>query len=111
MSTLYDRARALMEMRRRRDTILGHDLFGEPAWDILLDLYTSEVEGKQVKLSALGLLAGIAPTTMMRWTAVLVNRGLINRSSDDRDQRIRIVSLSDAGRARIEQVLMHSSDS
>lgn len=107
MSAYYARARALMDMRRRRDTILGPDLFGEPAWDILLDLYTSEAEGKQVKLSALGLIAGIAPTTMMRWTAILLNRGLITRSFDDRDQRVRIVTLSDAGRDRIEQVLAH----
>ena len=108
MSAFYTRAKALIEIRRRRDTILGQDLFGEPALDILLDLYTSEAEGKQVKLSALGLLAGIAPTTMMRWTAILLDRGLITRSCDERDQRIRIVALSDAGRARIEQVLAHS---
>ena len=110
MSALYERARALIDLRRKRDSFLGHDLLGEPAWEILLDLYTAVAEGKQVKLSALGLLAGIAPTTMMRWTAILFDRGLITRSPDERDQRIRIVALSDAGRARIEQVLAQSPD-
>lgn len=32
----------MMEMRRRRDGHFGRDLFGEPAWDLLLELYLAE---------------------------------------------------------------------
>ena len=41
------RARKIYEDRRSRPSIFGNEeLFGEPAWDILLDLYIAHVEGK-----------------------------------------------------------------
>lgn len=36
----------LFRMRRRRDALLGAEQFGEPAWDMLLDLFTSECRGQ-----------------------------------------------------------------
>ena len=32
-------ARRLLEARRKREEMLGADLFRDPAWDILLDLF------------------------------------------------------------------------
>ena len=46
-------ARAAYATRRRRSTIFGDsELFGEPAWDILLDLYIAHVEDTPVSVSS-----------------------------------------------------------
>ena len=42
----YRLAQALYNLRRKRDSALGpRRIFGEPAWDILLDLYIASKRG------------------------------------------------------------------
>src|SRR3546814_2710192 len=35
--------------RRRRDSLIRYDLFAEPAWDMLLDLYIEQHRGQPVR--------------------------------------------------------------
>src|ERR1700748_1568816 len=46
-------ARFLLETRRRRNGVFPNVEFGEPAWDMLLDLYLQHVEGRRVCVSSL----------------------------------------------------------
>ncbi len=64
-------AREIYKARRLRDAVLPR-LFGEPAWDILLDLFASEAEHIDVSVSSACLAAGVPATTAHRYLIELV---------------------------------------
>lgn len=105
-STLLALARHAYWLRRQRAAIFGgDDLFGEPAWDILLDLYIAHGDGKQVSVSSACIGSASPPTTGLRWLAVLADKGLILRENDAADNRRIMVRLSDQGIAAVERFL------
>lgn len=104
MPPLAQRAAAILELRRRRDAQLGN-LFGEPAWDILLGLYVAAWKGRKIAASAVGLEAAIAPTTALRCLATLERYDLVKREPDCGDQRRVWILLSPRGIDRIERLL------
>jgi DNA-binding MarR family transcriptional regulator len=97
-------ARALQRERRQRDTVFALPLFREPAWDILLDLFTSASEGKRVTISSACVAAAVPPTTALRHLGKLEALGLITRR---REKNLRIVylELSDLGRTKMAAAL------
>ncbi|MCK0128452.1 winged helix DNA-binding protein [Erythrobacter sp. F6033] len=91
-------ARNLYTTRRKRESIFGNtELFGEPAWDILLDLYVAHAENKKVSVSSACIGSASPSTTGLRWLGILAEQGLITREHDPEDQRRVLVRLSDAG--------------
>jgi hypothetical protein len=91
-------ARKAYAARRRRGAIFGnHDLFGEPAWDILLDLYIAHVERKDVSVSSACIGSASPPTTGLRWLGVLAEHDLVLREHDPFDQRRVLVRLTRRG--------------
>lgn len=91
-------ARKVYSLRRKRSLVFGnHELFGEPAWDILLDLYIAEDEGKPVSVSSACIGSASPPTTGLRWLGILAEKGLIVREHDPEDQRRVLVRLTDKG--------------
>ncbi|MDE2442650.1 MAG: MarR family transcriptional regulator, partial [Betaproteobacteria bacterium] len=44
-----------LKARRLREEMFGSELFSDPAWDILLDLYTAEARGESVQISSLAI--------------------------------------------------------
>lgn len=96
-------ARKVYAMRRRRAAIFGNpDLFGEPAWDILLDLYIAHADGKSVSVSSACIGSAAPATTGLRWLGVLADAGLIVRENDADDQRRVMVRLSADGLSAME---------
>jgi hypothetical protein len=65
--------------RRKRVQFFGDDLFGEPAWDILLDLFATHLTGGRVSTSSLCIAADVPSTTALRWIGVLCERDLLLR--------------------------------
>jgi DNA-binding MarR family transcriptional regulator len=105
LKNLFDVAVAIQTVRRRRDTLFGRDLFGEPAWDILLDLYVAEQSGRALALSTVGALAGVPQTTAFRWMSQLLERGYIMRRADPNDARRGFIHLSPTGQTLLEALL------
>jgi DNA-binding MarR family transcriptional regulator len=105
LKNLYEVALAMQAIRRRRDALFGRDLFGEPAWDILLDLYVAEQSGRALALSTVGALAGVPQTTAFRWMTQLADRGYIYRRADPHDARRGYIHLSAMGEALLEELL------
>lgn len=105
MTDRIDIVRDLIAMRRRRDALFGSDLFGEPAWDMLLELYLAEESHQPFMVSNLGASAGVPPTTALRWTGLLHEHGLIERRPDRRDGRRVLIVLTSKGRALMDQLL------
>lgn len=71
--------REMLQNRRQRDRLFGKELFGEPAWDILLELYLAELEDRRLLVSKLGQDRGVAMTTALRWVDRLEAEGWLSR--------------------------------
>lgn len=71
------------------------DLFGEPAWDILLEVYIAQEHRRPICLSDASLAAGVPLSTAQRWVKLLLARGLLRREGDRRDARRTLISLSE----------------
>lgn len=103
-SAYADLAREAYATRRRRCAIFSNDeLFGEPAWDILLDLYVAHAENKPVSVSSACIGSAAPPTTGLRWLGVLAEQGLILRQHDPEDQRRVLVKLTAKGLAAMDE--------
>ena len=98
-------ARETYAIRRRRDRHLPGDLFGEPTWDILLDLYVATRENRPVPTTSACIGANVPPTTALRWLRILEARGLVEREEDNRDGRRTFVRLSARGLAAMDDWL------
>lgn len=83
--------------RNNRHKLLGvsRDLFSDPAWDLLLELYAARLDHKRLSSSTMGLEAGIAQSTALRWLGFLASLGLIERKQDPTDKRRQWVALTD----------------
>jgi hypothetical protein len=99
-------ARQTYALRRKRTAIFGNpELFGEPAWDILLDLYIAQADGKAVSVSSACIGSASPPTTGLRWLGVLAEEGLVMRENDADDNRRVLVRLTRVGVTAMERFL------
>lgn len=88
--------------RRSRDAIFGtNELFAEPAWDMLLDLFIAAKERRQISVTSACVGAAVPSTTALRWIAVLEQHGLVRRHADSRDARRIFVELTALGYRRM----------
>ncbi len=87
--------RKLIKLRRDRDRHLPAELFGDPAWDMLLDLTAARMEQVDVPVSSLCLAAAVPTTTALRWVRSLSEAGLFVRRTDPADARRAFITLSD----------------
>lgn len=94
-----ENAQKLWLLRRNREAMFlasGHSLsFGEPIWDMLLDLYISESIGRKISISSLCLAAHVPQTTALRYLGEMFDARLVLRVNDPRDLRRSFVELSD----------------
>jgi DNA-binding MarR family transcriptional regulator len=100
-----DTARRLYELRKDRDQLLGDALFSEPAWDILLDLFISDHDRRQLSVSAVCIGARAPSATALRYLTMLQDADLIERTRDERDGRRSHVQLTPLGRRRMASLL------
>lgn len=98
-------ARETYACRRKRHKVLPADLFGEPTWDILLDLYIAAREDRRVPTTSACIGAHVPPTTALRWLRILEARGLVEREDDGRDGRRTFVRLTWRGMAAMDGAL------
>lgn len=96
------RAKLHYKSRRKRDLIFGSkDLFGEPAWDMIVDLFIASEEGIRVSVSSLCIASAGPMTTALRWISILENDGIIFRVADENDARRVFLFLSDDAKDRV----------
>jgi DNA-binding MarR family transcriptional regulator len=100
---LASAAAEIYRMRRARDRLMPQGLVGEPAWDILLALYSEEADKLTVSSVCYG--SGAPNTTALRWIGVLTRQGLVERTQHPRDARVILLSLTDQGRLVLERSL------
>jgi hypothetical protein len=93
-------ARRYLRHRRERERLLP-DLFADPAWDILLDLFAASIERRPVSISSACVAAAVSPTTALRWIGTLEARGLVLRVADTADRRRTHLRLAESAEAAI----------
>src|SRR3546814_14216668 len=71
-----------------RDRYFDGDLFADPAWDMLLDLYlAAERNTRPVSISSLCIASAVPATTALRWIKTFEDLQLISRRADPSDGR------------------------
>jgi DNA-binding MarR family transcriptional regulator len=97
--------RRMYQSRRARDSVFGTHagLFGEPAWDILLDLYDYRERRQQISVGSACLASGVPHTTALRTINCLVEHGLIDKLPDRLDRRRSNLELTQEGVDLIER--------
>lgn len=94
-------ARKLLQESAARVSILPLDVFADPAWHILLDLFAAEVEGKRISISSACIASGVPSTTALRHINLLERRGTVKRIRDRHDARRHHLGLTSDFRERI----------
>jgi DNA-binding MarR family transcriptional regulator len=74
-------------------------------WDVLLDLYASEAEGKRITISSACIAAAVPPTTALRVIKALEEAGSIERYRFGQDARRVHVRLTATARIRLAAYL------
>lgn len=91
--------RSVIRARRLRDQHFPAELFADPAWDMLLDLYAARLEGRRVSVSSLCIAAAVPPTTALRWIGTMHDAGLFGREPDPTDKRRAHITLTERAAA------------
>jgi Winged helix DNA-binding domain len=87
--------RQMIANRQARTRFFDPELFGDPAWDMLLDLTAAHGEGARVSVTSLCIAAGVPATTALRWLTQMVESGIFQRVPDPADRRRAFIALSD----------------
>ncbi|WP_336986285.1 MarR family winged helix-turn-helix transcriptional regulator [Altererythrobacter aquiaggeris] len=101
-------AENLYRERRHRDQYFESSLFGEPAWDILLDLFLHRAKGVQITVTSACLASSVPATTALRWINVLIDQGLVAKMASKTDARVQFLYLSPKGILAIRNYLLDS---
>ena len=91
--------RQVIANRQARGRFFDPALFGDPAWDMLLDLTAAQGEGVQVSVTSLCIAAGVPATTALRWLTQMVESGIFVRLPDPADKRRAFIAMSDPASA------------
>ena len=90
-------ARLAQQAKLTRAQFFNSQLFSDPAWDMLLELYTTTLVERKLSVSRLAERTGLPSTTTLRWLAALEREQLVERSEHPFDRRQVLLSLSEKG--------------
>jgi hypothetical protein len=108
---LVELARQIYQARRDRYLLADwNDMFGEPAWDMLLWLFIAAYEGRRVTAKIACAAAGVPASTALRWLHTLGKRGIVDWKTDTNDRRRSFVRISPAGLAELNRYLRYVAD-
>ena len=98
-------AQCILQRRQRRNDLFNRDIFGEPAWDMLLTLFVRDSSGASSTAVQLVTAAETAPSTGVRWLGYLEKEGLVTRRRHPLDHQTEFVELTDRARDSLERYL------
>ena len=97
--------RVYADRRERSKHFEREQIFGEPAWDMLLDLYIHQARNEKVSVKSALIGSGASASTAMRWL------GVLDAEDDPADSARRLVRLTPEGYEGItrylEQIARH----
>lgn len=103
--------RRRIRQRREREQYFSNELFADPAWDMMLDLYAAHYERHgDVSVSSLCIAAAVPATTALRWIKTMCDEKLFVRIADPNDGRRIFVRLSDEARCALDEFFDNLDD-
>lgn len=94
-STVHEIVDGLLLINRERDRLLEDGIFGDPAWDIVLELTRAKLRGEAIPVSSACTASNAPLTTSLRWIRNMHKAGILRRWNDPRDKRRDLIELSD----------------
>ena len=87
--------RLLHRVKRERNRLLESGLFGDPAWEMLVDLMIARIKGEKVAVSSACTSTHASQSTALRCIKRMEEAGMIRRWDDPGDKRRDYVEISD----------------
>lgn len=85
----------LLLVNRERERLLHKSIFGDPAWEISIELLKRGLRNEAIPVSS-ACTASCAPlTTSLRWVRNMEKLNLVERWNDPKDKRRDLIKLSD----------------
>jgi len=101
-------AAAILRFRRERSEFLPPELFHEPAWELLLELFLADAEGRRLTGRQVSEHTRVSLGVMSRWLIHLTQIGLlIGDGAGDLDDEL---TLSGPAFDSIERLLARAQD-
>lgn len=101
-------AAAILEVRHTRRDFLPAEIFSEPAWDLLLELFIADSEGLRLTAADVSQRCDIPPTLLSRWLKYLSKAGfVIGDGHGDLDDQL---TLSGKGMESMERAISKARD-
>lgn len=90
-------AKLLSANRSRRSEFISPELLGEPAWDMLLELFMQFAGGAKVSVTSLCIASKVPVTTALRYISLLEEHDMVKRTASRTDRRVNFIELTDSG--------------
>lgn len=91
-------ARTALKVREQRAKFFpATEIFGEPCWDMILDLFVASLTGRAISVTSACVASRVPATTALRWLTVLEKEKIVERVADSKDGRRVYVSLTEYG--------------
>lgn len=97
-----DHIMSVLLLRRARHDLLACNLFSDPAWDILLELFGAQLGHRNMTAADLAKATELPASTTFRWIAALEQRGLVRLATSG--NKGRAVELTAEGALRMERL-------
>ncbi|KPF65606.1 MarR family transcriptional regulator [Porphyrobacter sp. AAP60] len=88
-----------------RDDVIGVEMVGAPAWNMLLELFKQFAGGAKVSTKSLQVISRCPETTALRIIDRLEAGGFVARSQSESDRRVTFVNLTKTGVVKVGSVL------
>ena len=95
---------SLLELRRMRERHFGTELFGEPAWDVMLQLMIARIDDKELKLSELVGNPASPPVMTHHYVGELIEARLVDRFENADDSNDFYLALSSEAARRMAEL-------
>ena len=89
-----ERAEALLALRDRRNCEIDGQLFGDPAWDMLLFLFTQRAAGRKTTAGSACDASRVPPTTALRYISMLASKQLIIKHVAENESGVHYLELT-----------------
>lgn len=107
---LVREAQRQISMRAARGKFFPVELFGEPAWNMLLDLYISKANGVRITVTSACIASDAPNTTALRYIDLMVAMDLVARVPSSVDRRVIYLELKDRAETLMEKFLRSQLD-
>jgi hypothetical protein len=101
-------AMAMLDFRHTRSKMLPLDMFGEPAWILLLELFVADAQGHRLTGREVSQRCNISASVLSRWLRYLSKCDLI--VGDGTGDLTDTLTLSGKGMMSMERAMTHAYD-